>query len=175
MVVGGEGEIRGPGRGNHPACLVDRHSKRLLAKHMLARRNGRHGLGEVLFIGRRDVDRLHIGVGERLRQIRGRTGNSVLCRIVRRAPGGAGNYQDDLLPTGPEGADHVLGGNRARTDQNPTHPAPPIWNLPIQYWIVPFHAMRFFCAGRGHEGSRREFPADGCRPETDFMSSSERT
>ena len=98
----------------------ERQRERLLAQDMLSSRRGGEDLIAVQLVGRGDVDGVHVLRFDQLFQARRRMRDSVLLCVTRRAVRVRAHDRDRFAAIGAEGADHVLGGDRACADQPPT-------------------------------------------------------
>ena len=120
VMVGGEGHTLGLGRLHHGDRIGHAHRQRLFADDMLAGGDGRHGLREVLFIGRGDIDRLNAGIAQRRGEVRGRP-PAMLGGEVGAQLSGPADHPGDIPAIGLDRAHHVLRRNRAGTNENPPH------------------------------------------------------
>ena len=89
MMVGREGDALRFGGAHHFHRLVQRHRQRLLAEHVLARRDRRHCLGVVLLVRRRNIDRVDLRLESSASRSVVLPGCHAVPRSRRRAPVGA--------------------------------------------------------------------------------------
>ena len=124
VMVGREDDTLRLRRPHHLRRLGGCHRERLLAKHVLAGGDGRHGLGVVLLVRGGDVDGTDLRVAQQLLEIGGAVRDRMPFSIggtARRIPTHDGG---DLEALGPDGPDHILRSDRARSDQAPLHRFP---------------------------------------------------
>jgi hypothetical protein len=122
MMIGAHDDAGGAARVHHPPRGFHRQRQRFLAQHVLASRRRRQHLRLVPLVGRADIDRVDVRIGQQLIN-RGMHLRDAQLRGIRARPRGIRTCHGDDLAVGLRGYGrrHPFPPDRARPDQPPPH------------------------------------------------------